>query len=1035
MTTMAKLRRANFIGKVAQCLALGILAFSLVQTAQAATITLNPGDNIQSVVNANPTNTTFLLNPGVYRMQSIVPKAGDIFDGQNGAVLNGSKLLTGWVQSGTTWKVTGQTQQSARNGDGECQTGFPRCAYPEDVFIDNVPLRHVGTLSEVGPGKYYFDYNADTIYIGSDPTGRTVETSISPYAFIGAVSNVTIKNMTIEKYATQLQYSAVGDDGSAGWTVQNNTIRLNHGQALNAGPSSKILNNKIVSNGQMGYSANGGGWILDRNEIGNNNYAGVDFYWEAGGGKVTETTSGTISNNCVYNNDGPGIWEDEKGNGVTINNNVVWGNSDNGIMYEISTGGIIRDNIVADNGAKTAALKGWFWAPQILVAASDNVQVYNNTVDVGNSANAISFIDQNRTPYSPINGGRVYNNTITLRSTSLNRVAMICDDCGTNSIFTQNSFDHNTYHVANTNTKYWAWNNGDFTLSGMQGIGQEIGSTIDTALPARPALNCAFLGGTTPPPPPPPPAPSVSIAANPASITVGQSSTLTWLSTNATSCSGTNFTANGTSGSIGVSPQTTTTYTVSCVGSSGTASANATVTVNSAPPPPPPSSGKFSIGEQIISTEKVVVRATPNGTKLGSQLVNTLGKVIAGPTVSGSNTWWQIDYSSGVDGWSAEAYLAKWVPPFSIGSRAQTTSSVVVRNSPNGSRVGTQPNGALGTVVGGPVSANGNVWWQLNYDTGADGWGAQPYLAPSTIAQSTVTTASTPPPAPTAEQTTPTTTTEPTPTPPTPTPVTTTTPAPTPVETPAPTPPPPTPTTLQPSQIAYWTFDEGSGTVAADIAGNHNASLNQGASWTTGKFGKALLLDGANDAAALTNSSAFDSRSFSISMWVKVDGWIGTNYTNLIAGKEKYEKSGFRLGFQDSEYNVRFWTTESGGTLEFQSSAVLSRGIYHHVVVTYDADASTATIYVNGHNVGSQTGTYIAPTGQTLGLGAAVGGTSSFDGAIDDLKYYNRALTPAEAQSLYTTNVAENNPTLAMLASALLAVQQLLNSWVGANGL
>jgi hypothetical protein len=76
-------------------------------------------------------------------------------------------------------------------------------------------------------------------------------------------------------------------------------------------------------------------------------------------------------------------------------------------------------------------------------------------------------------------------------------------------------------------------------------------------------------------------APTASLTANPASITSGQSSTLTWSSTNATSCTGTGFsTGNAVSGSVGVAPATTATYSVTCSNGSTSASANATVTVN-----------------------------------------------------------------------------------------------------------------------------------------------------------------------------------------------------------------------------------------------------------------------------------------------------------------------------------------------------------------------------------------------------------------------------------------------------------------------
>jgi hypothetical protein len=78
------------------------------------------------------------------------------------------------------------------------------------------------------------------------------------------------------------------------------------------------------------------------------------------------------------------------------------------------------------------------------------------------------------------------------------------------------------------------------------------------------------------------PSSTANLTAIPTSITSGQSSTLTWSSTNATSCTGTGFsTGNAVSGSVGVSPSATTTYTVSCTngGTPATASVKVTVTV------------------------------------------------------------------------------------------------------------------------------------------------------------------------------------------------------------------------------------------------------------------------------------------------------------------------------------------------------------------------------------------------------------------------------------------------------------------------
>jgi peptidoglycan-associated lipoprotein len=92
-----------------------------------------------------------------------------------------------------------------------------------------------------------------------------------------------------------------------------------------------------------------------------------------------------------------------------------------------------------------------------------------------------------------------------------------------------------------------------------------------------------------PPPPPPPAAPTASLTASPDTIDKGQTSTLTWQTTNATDVSVDQGV--GTvqpNGSHPVSPAESTTYTLTAKGEGGTQTATARVTVNAPPPPPPP---------------------------------------------------------------------------------------------------------------------------------------------------------------------------------------------------------------------------------------------------------------------------------------------------------------------------------------------------------------------------------------------------------------------------------------------------------------
>lgn len=101
-------------------------------------------------------------------------------------------------------------------------------------------------------------------------------------------------------------------------------------------------------------------------------------------------------------------------------------------------------------------------------------------------------------------------------------------------------------------------------------------------------LVCAFtLAGcnkkvaqTTPPPPPPPPAPTATLAANPAVVEQGQSTTLTWQTDHATDINIDGIGSVSASGSRTVTPGSSTTYTLSAKGPGGSKNATTRVTVN-----------------------------------------------------------------------------------------------------------------------------------------------------------------------------------------------------------------------------------------------------------------------------------------------------------------------------------------------------------------------------------------------------------------------------------------------------------------------
>jgi peptidoglycan-associated lipoprotein len=106
------------------------------------------------------------------------------------------------------------------------------------------------------------------------------------------------------------------------------------------------------------------------------------------------------------------------------------------------------------------------------------------------------------------------------------------------------------------------------------------------------------------PPPAPPAQPTVTLQAAPGSVQRGQSSTLTWSSTNATSLSLTPGVGTvAPEGTSSVTPTDSTTYTITATGPGGSATSSARVSVSAAPAPPPTTAAAGPSIEEMFTRE------------------------------------------------------------------------------------------------------------------------------------------------------------------------------------------------------------------------------------------------------------------------------------------------------------------------------------------------------------------------------------------------------------------------------------------------
>src|ERR1700730_13657984 len=138
----------------------------------AATIAIEPGASIQAAVDRAGDGAAFCLKNGTHRGQAIRPRPYQRFYGEGRTILNGSRLLTLFSRETNYWVASDQPQQGQRRG--ECAEEAPACNLPEGLFIDDLTLVQVLAKNDVGPGRFYFDHAARSIYFADNPLGHTV---------------------------------------------------------------------------------------------------------------------------------------------------------------------------------------------------------------------------------------------------------------------------------------------------------------------------------------------------------------------------------------------------------------------------------------------------------------------------------------------------------------------------------------------------------------------------------------------------------------------------------------------------------------------------------------------------------------------------------------------------------------------------------------------------------------------------------------------------------------------------------------------
>jgi len=208
--------------------------------------------------------------------------------------------------------------------------------------------------------------------------------------------------------------------------------------------------------------------------------------------------------------------------------------------------------------------------------------------------------------------------------------------------------------------------------------------------------------------------------------------------------------------------------------------------------------------------------------------------------------------------------------------------------------------------------------------------------------------------------------------------------------------------------VASYPFSEGAGTTTADHSGNANHGTITAPTWTAqGKFGNALSFNPNSNPVTIVTIPDAATLDLSIAGTIEAWVWMSTagQWNSVLAKGSTNSDQAHNYAMEiDTTNRVLCILGNGNSSLVVRSATALSNTTFYHVACTWDG--ATVSLYVNGALNASSDQT-IAPNGNTspLYIGQFGGNSDRFAGTIDEVRIYNRALSPTEIQQDSTTPI------------------------------
>lgn len=348
-----------------------------------------------------PVGGTVVLRAGNYHESVVSTKTVTLQSYPHEAVwLDGTVGVTGWVKDGTTWRHDKWTtrfdaspgfSKGATDGTSSgwrwINPSYPMASHPDQVFRSGVQQRQVASRSKVVAGTFFLDESTSRLYIGSDPTGRSLRATNLARAIDVRGEGTVIRGIGVRRYAPSIWHIGAVTVQAAKVRLENVYIAATATIGLGVIKPDVVLERvSVLRSGLLGvHAATADRLRVSNSRLDSNNVERFNSAPVSGGIKVGRSRVVTVTNSSVSHNLGQGYWSDVSVYDTRVLNSNIVGNSAAGVFLEISARGTVANNLITDNRGDGVKINN-----------TSTVTIYNNTVV--RNGRALNIVQDPRTP-------------------------------------------------------------------------------------------------------------------------------------------------------------------------------------------------------------------------------------------------------------------------------------------------------------------------------------------------------------------------------------------------------------------------------------------------------------------------------------------------------------------------------------------------------------------------------------------------------------------------------------------------------------